>query len=129
MSKKQRFEEIINSFTQVHVLVIGDVMLDIYEWCDVKRVSPEAPILIANTKEETFFLGGAANVAHNARALDAKVTMIGVVGDDQMGEVLKNLLAEKVLIRALSLLRQRGPPLLNDGLFRDRNSSLELIEK
>ncbi|MFZ2253468.1 MAG: bifunctional ADP-heptose synthase [Minisyncoccia bacterium] len=95
MSEKQRFEEIINSFPRVHVLVIGDVMLDIYEWCDVKRVSPEAPILIANTKEETFFLGGAANVAHNARALDAKVTMIGVVGDDQMGEVLKNLLAEK----------------------------------
>jgi len=64
------------------VAVIGDVMLDHFLIGRVDRISPEAPVPIVRFERDEYRLGGAANVAHNMRAVGAAVTLIGVVGDD-----------------------------------------------
>ena len=74
------------------LLVVGDVMLDRYWFGDVERISPEAlvPVVrIARTEERP---GGAANVARNAAALGATVTLLSVIGDDEPGATLERLL-------------------------------------
>lgn len=80
--------KIIQNFKNKKVLVIGDVMLDKYVWGSVTRISPEAPVQIVEVKKESFVPGGAANAANNIAALNAKVFIIGVVGNDQAKEQL-----------------------------------------
>ncbi|MHB8141094.1 MAG: D-glycero-beta-D-manno-heptose-7-phosphate kinase [Vulcanimicrobiaceae bacterium] len=79
------------------VLVIGDVMLDEWIWGTVSRISPEAPVPVVAVNDHSFTLGGAGNVANNLRALDARVTFAGVVGDDPFAQQVRSLLqAENV---------------------------------
>ena len=63
------------------ILVVGDAMIDEWIWGDVSRISPEAPVPVVAVREHTFTLGGAGNVANNLRALGARVSFVGVVGD------------------------------------------------
>lgn len=93
--KKQLLQKSIDAMPHTKILVIGDIMLDEYVWSQVKRISPEAPVPIASVTGVSHFLGGAANVANNARALDAEVSLVGVVGDDGEGEKIYELLKEK----------------------------------
>jgi D-beta-D-heptose 7-phosphate kinase/D-beta-D-heptose 1-phosphate adenosyltransferase len=86
------FSEIVDAIKNVRVLVVGDVMLDVYEHCVVKRISPEAPVPIASVVDKTCFLGGAGNVAKNANALGANVSLLSVVGDDEEGSLIDELL-------------------------------------
>jgi len=65
------------------ILIIGDLMVDNYIWCDCKRVSPEAPVLVMNAKRNDKRLGGAANVYANLQSLGAKAYALSVVGDDE----------------------------------------------
>ncbi len=86
-------------FSDLHkarVLVVGDVMLDRYWYGEVSRISPEAPVPIVKieTKRTRETAGGAANVAANAAALGANVALLSVVGDDEPGRKLAQLLAE-----------------------------------
>jgi len=71
---------------KVKILVLGDVMLDIYYYGEVKRISPEAPVPITHVLSQKETLGGAANVAHNLALLGAKVNMAGFIGNDAHGE-------------------------------------------
>ena len=68
------------------ILVIGDVMLDEYHWCDVKRISPEAPVPVCVVNRTTLVPGGAANVAYNVGALASKAYLLGVIGKDSSVE-------------------------------------------
>lgn len=80
------------AFANAKVLVVGDIMLDRYWFGDVERISPEAPVpvvLVGNTEER---LGGASNVAINGASLGAQVCLMGVVGQDEPGRILKSLL-------------------------------------
>jgi D-glycero-beta-D-manno-heptose-7-phosphate kinase len=72
----------IKQFKNKKILVLGDVMLDKYIWGDVSRISPEAPVQIVNVGKESYSPGGAANVANNIAALNAKSLMVGIVGND-----------------------------------------------
>jgi rfaE bifunctional protein kinase chain/domain len=83
---------LIGAMRDVHVAVIGDVMLDHFMVGRVSRVSPEAPVPIVEFEREFSVPGGAANVAHNARALGARVTLVGLVGDDAAAADLRGLL-------------------------------------
>jgi len=74
------------------ILVVGDLMLDRYFFCEVTRISPEAPVPVALIKKKKDALGGAANVAHNLARLGCQVEMIGVIGDDHHGRLLRNQL-------------------------------------
>jgi len=73
------------------ILVIGDLMIDKYLWGDCNRISPEAPVQIIDVNKETKVLGGAGNVAHNLRTLDANVEVLSVIGGCGISKELKNL--------------------------------------
>ena len=80
------------SFKNARVLVVGDAMLDRYWIGEVERISPEAPVPIVKIDREEERAGGAANVARNAAALGAQVTLLSVVGADEPGARLEALL-------------------------------------
>jgi rfaE bifunctional protein kinase chain/domain len=74
------------------ILVVGDVMLDRYWFGEVSRISPEAPVPVVRIERREERLGGAANVARNAAALEAQVGLLGVVGQDEAGDAVESLL-------------------------------------
>jgi rfaE bifunctional protein kinase chain/domain len=80
--------------SRVRILVVGDVMLDRYWFGDVSRISPEAPVPIVRIERREERLGGAANVARNAAALGAGCALLGVVGNDEAGNEVEQLLLE-----------------------------------
>ena len=65
--------------------VVGDIIIDEYWLGEVKRLSPEAPVPILQTRSETLALGGAANVANNLVALGCEVHLCGAIGQDEKG--------------------------------------------
>src|SRR5690625_6217736 len=74
------------------VLIIGGVTRDRYWFGQVERMSPEAPVPVVHVVRAEDRLGGAANVARNVVALGAQATLIGLVGDDQDGQITRELL-------------------------------------
>src|SRR6266404_1089633 len=89
----QRFADYRDAVARTRLLVVGDVMLDRYWFGEVERISPEAPVPVVKIARNEERPGGAANVARNAAALGAQVTLISVVGDDEPGRTLERLLA------------------------------------
>ncbi|GHA02082.1 sugar kinase [Arenicella chitinivorans] len=81
-----------DQFSHIKTLVVGDVMLDRYWFGRVDRISPEAPVPVLAVQDEQVRAGGAANVAHNLLALGAKSTLLSVVGDDEAGREIKQIL-------------------------------------
>lgn len=86
------WKEIFKSFTSKNILVVGDVMIDAYLYGNVNRISPEAPVPILNFDRREERLGGAANVAFNLISLGAKVGIASVVGTDEAGINMQNIL-------------------------------------
>lgn len=86
-----RFSEIYDNFQNKRIAVIGDIMLDRYFWGTVSRVSPEAPVPVVDVTREDFHLGGAANVASNLCSLGVRAELCGIVGDDNSGQIFKEL--------------------------------------
>lgn len=80
-------------FSDLHIVVIGDIMIDRYISGSVKRISPEAPVPVVDMDNIENKLGGAANVAVNLLALGAKVTLVSVSGDDAEGDCIQQLCA------------------------------------
>lgn len=87
-------DQIIDSFSDRRVLVVGDFMIDAYYWGAVKRISPEAPVPVVEVTKREFRLGGAANVALNTAALGANTAMLALIGYDEHGKRAKLLLNE-----------------------------------
>lgn len=81
--------------TAARVLVVGDAMLDRYWFGAVERISPEAPVPVVRVDREEERLGGAANVALNAKTLGAQVTLLTVVGQDEPARKLQQLLEQQ----------------------------------
>jgi D-beta-D-heptose 7-phosphate kinase/D-beta-D-heptose 1-phosphate adenosyltransferase len=79
----------LEGFSNLKVLVAGDFMLDEYLWGKVERISPEAPVVVVEVERETRTLGGAGNVVNNLVALGAQVEVLGLVGEDNPGHLLK----------------------------------------
>jgi rfaE bifunctional protein kinase chain/domain len=84
----------LNAFPSCRIAVVGDLMLDEYLWGHIERISPEAPVPILSVTRRTSTLGGAANVAENLRHWGVAVTIIGVVGPDETGRQVRELLQE-----------------------------------
>lgn len=80
------------NFSKASVLVIGDVMLDRYWFGDTSRISPEAPVPVVKIDSADNRPGGAGNVALNIAALGAKVTLLGLTGDDEAAQTLADQL-------------------------------------
>jgi D-beta-D-heptose 7-phosphate kinase / D-beta-D-heptose 1-phosphate adenosyltransferase len=79
-------------FASVHALVVGDLILDRYLWGRVERISPEAPVPVVHLDHTSYAAGGAANVAANLSASGCKVSLAGVLGADEDGRHLLELL-------------------------------------
>ncbi len=88
-----RAQTLLDAARDIHVLVVGDLMLDVYLRGAALRISPEAPVPVVRVDEEWRALGGAANVAANVVALGAKCTVCGVAGRDASGDQLRAELA------------------------------------
>lgn len=86
---------VLDRMTEIKVLVVGDLMLDVYLWGHASRVSPEAPVMVVEVESETSVPGGAANVVHNLAAMGARVRVLGVIGDDAPGEQLRSALRDQ----------------------------------
>ncbi len=86
---RDNLRSILTGHARPRVLVVGDIILDKFIWGNVERISPEAPVQVVNIQRENTALGGAANVAHNLAAIDADVTLLGVIGNDENGKILR----------------------------------------
>ena len=85
-------ETLLPNYNSAHILVFGDVMLDRYWQGPTSRISPEAPVPVVNIKEREDRAGGAANVALGIATLGAKVKLMGVIGEDENGQIMQSLL-------------------------------------
>lgn len=94
------------SFSNVHVVVLGDLVADHYLFGQTERISREAPVLIVRHERDEVKLGGGANAAANARALGGKVTAIGMLGTDDAGRAMRALFAEQGI--AVDAVSARG---------------------
>jgi rfaE bifunctional protein kinase chain/domain len=90
-----RLERILDEAAGRRITVIGDLMLDEFVWGKVGRISPEAPVPVVEVTGESFYPGGAANVARNLREFVDRVSVIGMLGKDRSGRQLRELLAEQ----------------------------------
>src|ERR1043166_1805892 len=87
-----RLRERLSGFAGRRVLAIGDLMLDEFIWGKVSRISPEAPVPVVQVVGESYYPGGAANVARTLREFTPSVTIMGVTGADAHGQQLLRLL-------------------------------------
>lgn len=94
-NSQERLKEIIRGIQGKRVLVIGDLMLDNYVETAARKLSREAPIPVSDVVAETSFPGGGANLAANISSLGGKVSVVGIVGDDYEGEVLRKMLKKQ----------------------------------
>jgi D-beta-D-heptose 7-phosphate kinase/D-beta-D-heptose 1-phosphate adenosyltransferase len=90
-----RLEQILDRASSRRITVIGDLMLDEFVWGKVGRISPEAPVPVVEVTGESFYPGGAANVARNLREFTEGVAIIGLLGKDRSGQQLRELLSEQ----------------------------------
>jgi len=83
------------------ILILGDIILDEYLKGSVDRVSPEAPVPVLKPESREIRLGGASNVASNVKSLGSQVELIGVIGRDDSGREVRNLLKERSIKSSL----------------------------
>jgi D-beta-D-heptose 7-phosphate kinase/D-beta-D-heptose 1-phosphate adenosyltransferase len=87
-------EELTGKIAGKRILVVGDIIVDHFIYGTVCRISPEAPVPVVNVTKEEFLLGGGANVLHNIYSLGAEAVLCGIIGADDMGARLQNLLQD-----------------------------------
>jgi rfaE bifunctional protein kinase chain/domain len=93
----QSVSELINGFSRLKVLIIGDLMIDSYTWGRVSRISPEAPVPVVNVIRRESRLGGAGNVVLNIASLGATALICSVIGDDAPGRELQKIILDSNL--------------------------------
>ena len=92
---RAQLEQHVQSFSEKHILVLGDVMLDHFLWGNIERISPEAPVPVVEVAGEDFYPGGAANVARNIVCFSKKVSVMGVIGPGPNGKNLLDVLEKQ----------------------------------
>ena len=93
MTDLRWLHDLIRRCRDQRILVIGDLMLDEFIWGKVSRISPEAPVPIVEVSAQSYYPGGAANVARNLREFTRNVAVMGVVGSDPPADHLRGLLS------------------------------------
>ena len=112
----------IPEFARAKLLVAGDVMLDRYWTGPTQRISPEAPVPVVRIQKNESRAGGAANVALNAAALGTKTRLLGVVGKDEPGRLLREALAQHDV--AAAFLESADKPTITKLRVLSRNQQL-----
>jgi D-glycero-beta-D-manno-heptose-7-phosphate kinase len=121
---------LIAAFPSVRVLVVGDLLADHYLYGETERVSREAPVLIVRHELDEVKLGGGANAAANARALGARVTAVGVLGRDLIGDEMARLFAEQGIrcraVRRFGVVTETRTRILAGGVSTTRQQMLRI---
>jgi|WetSurMetagenome_2_1015567.scaffolds.fasta_scaffold115402_2 D-glycero-beta-D-manno-heptose-7-phosphate kinase len=89
---KKKIDKIFSESSGKKICIIGDIMLDRYMLGDVTRISPEAPVQVFDIRRTEPKLGGAANVSLNIKTLNSEPFLIGIIGKDIEGDILKKAL-------------------------------------
>jgi D-beta-D-heptose 7-phosphate kinase/D-beta-D-heptose 1-phosphate adenosyltransferase len=97
------------NFSGVKILCVGDVMLDRFLYGDVERISPEAPVPVIHLRTSKSMLGGAGNVAHNIASLGGDAVLLGLIGDDESGRILRGHVEEVAGVTAAFVASARRP--------------------
>jgi D-beta-D-heptose 7-phosphate kinase/D-beta-D-heptose 1-phosphate adenosyltransferase len=112
----------VPDFAPVRVLVVGDLMLDRYWFGPTSRISPEAPVPVVKVTSSEDRAGGAANVAMNLASLGAGTILTGLVGPDDNGARLRELLEDRGVRYAAVTAAQR--PTITKLRVLSRNQQL-----
>jgi D-glycero-beta-D-manno-heptose-7-phosphate kinase len=92
---RDRAAAILRAGARKKILIVGDLILDEFLWGKVDRISPEAPVPVVQVTGESWYPGGAANVARNLREFIGNVSIAGLTGDDNYGTRLRGLLVDE----------------------------------
>src|SRR5438477_17672 len=105
--QSERLKKLVESFPNVTVTVVGDLVADEFVFGEISRVSREAPVLILKHRQRSVVPGGGANAINNLSDLGVNVLPVGVLGDDEPGRML------------LKIFRRKHIPL--SGIFKDKS--------
>jgi len=114
---EERLDYIFRSMAGKRIAVVGDLMLDRYIWGSVNRISPEAPVPVIDMETEQARLGGAANVAKNIKSLGGEPFLLGVIGADNSGKQLLDILAESNFLTSGVIVDQARPTTVKTRLI------------
>jgi rfaE bifunctional protein kinase chain/domain len=115
--KQQRLQQILDTAASKRLLVLGDLMLDEFVWGKVGRISPEAPVPVVEVSDESFYPGGAANVARNLCEFTAQVGVVGLIGRDRGGDQLRHLLAQRGIDTSLCPISVEFPTIVKTRII------------
>ncbi len=112
MTQRNTFNDslraVVRGWRRKRVLILGDMILDEYVYGRTDRVSREAPVVIVRYDGSSYSPGGAANAAQNVAALGGKAVPVGIIGKDEHGMKLRELLRSRGLsVRGLLTVRNR----------------------
>lgn len=118
----------LKNFASCRILVIGDVMLDHFIWGSVRRISPEAPVPVVEVSHETWYPGGAANVARNVAPFTKHISIMGRIGRDSQAEKLRGLLRGEG-VNCSPLLVSRTVPTISKARVIARQQQVVRVDR
>lgn len=118
--------DIIQNFNDTRILAIGDLMIDQYLHGTVTRISPEAPVPVVDIESESYELGGAANAVNNIKSLGGTVEAVGVIGIDDAGRILLNLLEERGIDTKGIILSEDRPTTVKTRVIGNDNQIVRI---
>ena len=116
------------NFSDSKILVIGDLMLDIFYYGKSYRKSPEAPVPVIEDADSKNILGGALNVANNIKNLGGNVSIIGMLGEDKEAQIINDLL-EKENIPNTSIIKNKNFKTISKKRIFSNNIQIARIDK
>ena len=125
---EKRLLQLKKNFKGKRIAVIGDMMLDIYFWGNVKRISPEAPVPVLEVENEFHRFGGAANCALNIAKLSGIPEPVGVIGCDSFGTIFNSLLSKQNISQKGIVLDDSRPTTAKTRVIAD-NQHIVRIDK
>lgn len=106
---QSKLSSLIDRLQQKKVLIIGDMVADIYLYGEIERISREAPVLILQYDKEKIIPGGATNVVHNAATMGGKIWAVGLLAHEKAGDELRRILAAKGVVTD-GFIAEKGRP-------------------
>ncbi len=88
-------EKTLAGFRDLHVLVVGDIVMDRYVLCDALGVARESPMMSLVQHDERSYVGGAAIVARHVAAMGAHAFLLSAGAGDEQSTMVANVLAEE----------------------------------
>jgi len=113
----------------LHILVLGDIMIDRYIRGQATRISPEAPVPVVLWKETEDKLGGASNVVANLKAMGCKTSLMGLCGDDADGQILNHLLSEIACDHLFLIKDSKRPTTVKTRIVADQHQIVRVDQE